>query len=125
MSIMKQQSINQLIARINRLQAIVACRSARIKDENSEVLIEEVMNLLDGVGVGWTAGDYYAEARYYSRIPGVKNIRMYQTFDNQPAVLVKITSPLGELLPDIISVRNVDYKVVYMCSGRYSAEVDY
>ena len=118
------QSINQLKAEINRLQAEVDCREAGMKDQNSLLLIEEVRNLRQKVGEGFMSGDYYAPERYYSKIEGVKNIRR-ASFDGEPHILVKVTSPKGELLPKEVTVEGTTYKVVYIESLKYKGKIDY
>lgn len=121
MSVMKKQSINQLIARINRLQSIVDCRVSGITESNRAKLVEEIMNLIDHVGSGYVSEDYYASERYYSNIPGVKNLR----FRDNGSVLVKIISPVGELVPNVVNVRGVEYRIIFTYSSKYDAQVDY
>lgn len=118
------KSINQLKAEINRLQAEVDCREAGMKDQNSLLLMEEVRNLRQKVGEGFMSGDYYAPERYYSKIEGVKNIRR-ASFDGEPHILVKVTSPKGELLPKEVTVEGTTYKVVYIESLKYKGKIDY
>ena len=117
-------NVNQLKAEINRLKAEVACREAGMKDQNSLLLIEEVRNLRQKVGEGFVSGDYYAPERYYSKIEGVKNIRR-AAFDGEPHILVKVTSPKGELLPKEITVEGTTYQIVYIESRKYKGKIDY
>ena len=118
------QSINQLKAEINRLQAEVDCRMAGLENKNTSILMEEVRNLLLGVGEGFIAGNYYAPDRYYSQIEGVKNLRE-ASFDGELYIMVKITSPKGGLLPKQIMVGGTTYKICYKESEKYNREVDY
>lgn len=119
-----EPSINQLKAEINRLKAEITCREAGLENKNTPILMEEVRNLLQGVGEGFIAGNYYAPSRYYSRIEGVKNIRR-ASFDGEPNILVKVTSPKGELLPKQIMVEGTTYKIVYIESRKYKGKIDY
>ncbi len=113
--------VNALIAKINQMSAKVMVIKERIEDKNHEILLEEVMNLLSGVGNGFVDKDYYAQSRYYSRIPGVKNIRI----DVDKRIVAKVTSPIGMLLPSSISIDGDVYIVVFIDSKNYSEEIDY
>lgn len=120
----------ELKIKINALQAELQCIETGIREENTRILIEEVLNLLDGVGDGFRVEDYYAPTRYYSRIPGVKNIRMVECHPCSsnpfpPYLEVKVTSPKGELLPREIEVRGQVYKVTLVESKRYDETMDY
>ena len=119
-----EPSINQLKAELNRLKAEIGCREAGVQNRNTSILIEEVSNLLQGVGEGFVAGDYYAPDRYYSRIEGVKNLRQ-DSFEGEPYIRVKVDSPKGELLPLRIMVEGITYKICYVESRKYNREVDY
>lgn len=119
-----EPSVNQLKAELNRLKAEIGCREAEVENRNTPILIEEVSNLLQGVGEGFMSGDYYAPSRYYSRIEGVKNIRE-ASFDGELYIMVKITSPKGGLLPKQIMVGGTTYKVCYKESLKYKEKVDY
>lgn len=114
----------ELKTKINALQAELQCIETGIREENTRILIEEVLNLLDGVGDGFRMEDYYASTRYYSRIPGVKNIRVVES-NPLPTIKVKVTSPKGELLPREIEVRGQVYKVTLVESKRYDETMDY
>lgn len=120
----------ELKLKINALEAELQCIEKNIREENTRMLIEEVLNLLDGVGDGFVVGDDYAPTRFYSRIPGVKNIRVvecnpFRTSQFPPYLEVKVTSPKGELLPREIEVRGQVYKVTLVESKRYDATLDY
>lgn len=120
----------ELKTRINALEAELRCIEKGIKDRNARLLMEETLNLLDGVGDGFRMEDYYAPTRYYSRIPGVKNIRVVEcnplrTEKFPPYLEVKVTSPKGELLPREIEVRGQVYKVTLWKSKRYDETMDY
>ena len=118
------ETVKQLKEQVNSLNAKIYGIEKGIKDENEVKLFEEVCNLLDGVGKGFTEGDYYAPTRYYSAIKGVKNIRIGGTVD-EPSIAVKIISPVGKLLPDNIKVRDKLYKVYWFYSDKYEEGVDY
>lgn len=115
---MKQISL--LIQRRNEIDAAIASIENNITSDNGVIFIKEVLNLLAGVGDGFTSGDYYAPNRYYSQIKGVKNIRI---IDEE--VWVKITTPSGYLLPEKITIRNKEYRVICSQSTKYNNEVDY
>ena len=120
----------ELKRKINALEAELQCIQNGIREENTRVLLEEVLNLLDGVGDGFRMEDYYASTRYYSRIPGVKNIRIVECNPRQtqtfpPYLEVKVLSPKGELLPRQIEVRGQVYKVTLVESKRYDKTMDY
>lgn len=112
---------------INSAKAEIESIQQGIKNSNITILRREMMNLLDGVGVGYVEGDYYASSRYYSDIIGVKNIRIKNpdALYNYYRVIIKTLSPIGENLPDNVIVRGVKYIVVLDRSRRYSNEVDY
>ena len=111
--------VAQLLAEKNKLEAEIISLEKGLIDANLKIFIEEVLNLLDGVG-NFVAGDYYAPSRYTSSIKGVKNIRL-----NQKGVLVKVTSPAGYLLPEKIEVRGITYPVHFVESSRFTEGVDY
>ena len=112
--------VNALIAKINRLQAEVYAIESKVETANMKILMEEVLNLMDGVGEGYVEEDYYARVRYRSSIPGVKNLRFVGT-DLQ----VKITSPQGFLLPKTITIENNVFNIVVVKSKNFQSAVDY
>ena len=114
-------SVNDMTALRNKLDAAIIAEKTKRTEANTELFREEIMNLIDGVGSGYTDGDYYAPNRYYSGINGVKNIR----FSGSDTILVKIISPVGELLPKAIEVRDKTYVVTFIESDKYSSTVDY
>ena len=73
---MEKVKVNALMAQRNKLEAEILSLEKGLVDANHQRLLEEVFNLLDGVGEGFVAGDYYAPSRFYSAISGVKNIRL-------------------------------------------------
>lgn len=75
--------------------------------------MEETLNLLEEVGEGFVAKDYYSNNRYYSKIPGVKNIRFTAT-DTLLIKLEKFTP-----LPLFITVRNVTFPIRTYKSKNY------
>lgn len=110
----KKATINKLLGEIHQIEESMIT-------SNSGKFEEEVRNLLDGVGKGFVGGDYYAPTRYYSSIPGVKNIRFHRSYDDVVTVEVKITSPKGRLIPKKV----LGYDVVIYCSSKYKEYVDY
>ena len=115
---MKQ--VNILIQRLNEIDAAITAIENNITSANGVVLIKEILNLLAGVGDGYVAKDYYASARYYSQIKGVKNIRI---IDGE--VWVKVTTPSGYLLPEKIKIHDTEYSVICSQSTKFNNEVDY
>lgn len=117
----KGLSVNEMTALRNKLDAAIIAETTKRTEANADLLREEIMNLIDGVGRGYTEGDYYAPDRYYSDIEGVKNIRFYG--DN--TIIVKILSPVGDLMPEKIEVRGTTYDIVCTKSDKYASTVDY
>lgn len=114
-------SVHELQLQINHLQSQIDAIEHQYVDEITPKLIEEVYNLLTGTGKGFVEGDYYADTRYYSEIPGVKNIRM--GFENE--LIVKVDSPVGKLLPPTLKIQDNEFKLVILYSTRYSDALDY
>ena len=105
----------ELQLQLNKINAQLECESRKIIEKNAPLLVAEVMNLIDGIGKGYIFADYYADERYYSDIPGVKNIR----FNNdETKVCVKLYSYQGKFLPDSIFVRGKRYKVETFYSSK-------
>ena len=112
--------VNLLIQRRNEIEASITAIENNITSSNGVLLIKEVLNLMVGVGDGYIPTDYYAHARYYSQIKGVKNIRI---IDEE--IWVKVTAPSGYLLPEKIKIHDKEYRVVCTQSTKYNNEVDY
>ena len=111
--ILEKMTINQKVALKNKLETEIEAFFEKVADKNTIILVEEVKNLLDGVGEGFVEGDYYAPDRYYSRIPGVKNIRI-----RRPATIsVKLYSYVP--LPEKITLDGEEYKVECFESSLY------
>lgn len=111
----KKATINKLLGEIHQIEESMT-------SSNSGKFEEEVRNLLDGVGEGLVEGDYYAPTRYYSTIPGIKNIRIHRDyFNDTTTVEVKVTSPKGRLIPKKV----LGYDVVISCSSKYGERIDY
>ena len=87
---------------------------------NSKQFFIEVLNLINGVGDRFVAGDDYAPDRYYSQIPGIKTIWIC---DNQ--VVVKLLSPKGKLIPNKVIIDDFAYTVKFVYSDDYDPIVDY
>jgi len=121
--ILQKMTINEKTALKNRLEAEIEAFFNEKADKNTIILIEEVKNLLDGVGEGFVEGDYYAPDRYYSRIPGVKNIRIRVGFTTPATIYVKLYyfTPL----PEKITLFGEEYRVETFESSRYSDELPY
>lgn len=114
------ETVEQIQKQINALEAKKYAIEKSIRDKNEIKLIEEVMNLIDGIGI--TEGDYYACTRYYSEIEGIKNIR----FCNNPKeIMVKTTSLKGEILPYSLNIRGKEYKIFVMRSENFADSLNY
>lgn len=114
------ERMNSLMAQKNAIEAQIIALQDQLVCENATAFVEEVLNLLSGVGDGYVAGDYYAPNRYYSQIKGVKNIRM-----TRGEIWVKVTTPSGYLLPDMVRIGNDTYSVIFDKSTKFNNEVDY
>ena len=113
-------TVNELIVKKNEIEAQIASIENNMISENEVVLISEVLNLLDGVGEGFIKGDYYAQDRYYSKLNGIKNLRI---IGNE--IYAKITTPSGYLIPSSLLIRDVKYRIMTVKSDHFSAEIDY
>ena len=110
---LEKMTINEKTALRNKLEAEIEAFFNQVSDINTIILVEEVKNLIDRVGEGFVEGDYYAPDRYYSRIPGVKNIRI-----RRPATIsVKLYSYVP--LPEKITLDGEEYKVECFESSLY------
>jgi len=116
-----KKTAHELQLEINKLQSQIDAIEHQYVGSRVPKLIEEVYNLLTGVGSGFVEGDYYADTRYYSELPGIKNIRM--GFENE--LIVKVDSPIGKLLPPTLKIQDNEYKLVIIYSTRYSDALDY
>lgn len=121
--ILEQMTINEKTALKNRIESEIEAFYNEKADKNSIILVEEVKNLLDGVGEGFVEGDYYAPDRYYSRIPGVKNIRIRVGFTTPAAIYVKLYFDVP--LPEKIAIDGEEYEVRTFESSRYSDKLYY
>ena len=68
--------IDDIQCEINALEAKKWTLINNYAIANGAKLFEEVLNCYNSCGKGFVQGDYYAPSRYYSEIPGVKNIRL-------------------------------------------------
>ena len=121
--ILEKMTINEKTALKNRIESEIEAFYNEKADKNSVILVEEVKNLIDGVGEGFVEGDYYAPDRYYSRIPGVKNIRIRVGFTTPATICVKLYSYVP--LPEKITLDGEEYKVETFESSRYSDKLNY
>lgn len=126
---LRKLSVNELRVLINETRSEIKHRKEEITRQNLRILEAEVNNFLDGVGEGYTPGDYYAPTRYYSTLHGVKNIRISYglTSDGKEKLLivVKVYTPKGRLLPNKITLRNKEYEIVFLESKKYDPTIDY
>ena len=114
------RKVKELIAQRNKIEAEIISLEKGLTDKNYPLFVEEVLNLLDGVGVGFVGGDYYAPSRYYSGICGIKNIRI-----DSLGIKVKVDSPAGYLVPDKIEVRGEVFPVHFVRASSFAEGVDY
>ena len=114
------ERMNSLMAQKNAIEAQIIALQEQLTIDNAVAFVEEVLNLLSGVGEGYVAGDYYAPNRYYSKINGVKNICMMSG-----EIWVKVTTPSGYLLPDVVRIGSDTYAVIFDKSSKFDYEVDY
>ena len=121
--IIEKMTINQKTALRNKLQAEIEAFFQKVADKNTIILVEDVKNLIDGVGYGFVEGDYYAPDRYYSKIPGVKNIRIRRGFTTPATIYVKLYYYVP--LPEKITLFGEEYKVECFESSRYSDKLNY
>jgi len=112
-------SVSHLRGEVNRLESIIWAIENQITNENAVIFYKEVCDLLDGVDI--IPSDYYADTRKYSKIPGVKNIRM--SYNN--TIIVKLLSQKGHLLPDKINIRGEEYAIEFAYSKHYDECLDY
>ena len=123
----KKDNVNELISKANELMARVQAIEKKITDKNYQIFIKEVRNLLNGVGEGYIAEDYYSSDRYYSDIEGVKNIRLLapEKEGYEAEIMVKVTSPKGYLIPKEIQIDGKKYYTAFIHSKNYNSEIDY
>lgn len=143
MSDQNQTTVNELKVQLNKLYAaidpsggdqklideITSVRNQidsierEITFETEKILKFEILNLLEGVGEGFKEANYYAPDRYYSCMRGIKNIRFLD--EHQRKVEVKITSPIGKLLPPQVEAAGKSFDISYVMSSHYTGEIDY
>lgn len=117
------KKLEELYLQRNKLDAEIYVLEQKIKDANFQILLEELANLLDRIGDGYVHGDYYAPDRYYSEIPGVKNIRVRLDSEAFPdksndKVVVKLTDNV--LLPNKpFEFRGRTWEIKYIYSRHY------
>ena len=125
---LKQFSVNELQTLINGARSEINGRRRQQIAKNTVTLEWEIRNLIDSVGYGYTPADHYAPKRYYSSIDGVKNLRIHVEMGEKEKVrviIVKLLSPKGKLLPEKITVRNIEYNIVFWKSKNYNPTIDY
>jgi hypothetical protein len=106
------------MAEINRLEAQLATLRLRQIEHNTPLFIEEVLNLLDGVGEGFVGASFWAPKRYYSKIQGVKNIRFEWN-----RIVIKMLDRRGYDLPPTINIRGEKYTLYFVESKNFTEEV--
>ena len=114
------ETVKSLIQKRNEIEARIMELHQDFISTNSRQFFIEVLNLINGVGDRFVAGDYYAPDRYYSQIPGIKNIR---TYDDK--IVVKLLSPRGKLIPNKVIMNDAVYTVKFVYSDNYDPIVDY
>jgi hypothetical protein len=119
------RTVNEIQQGINALIAEKETLINGIKSKNDSLLIEEILNLRDGVGKGFTEGDYYAPSRYYSKIKGVKNLREIEYKDECYVIEVKVHSPVGYMLNESIKIEGITYHLSFVESKHFTETLDY
>ena len=114
------ETVKSLIQKRNEIEATIMELHQNFISTNSRQFFIEVLNLINGVGCGFVAGDYYAPDRYYSQIPGIKNIRIC---DDE--IVVKVISPRGKLIPNKVIMNDAVYTVKFIYSDDYDPTMDY
>lgn len=109
---------NEIMAEINRLEGMLTAIRIKKIEDNTPLLVEEVLNLIDGVGKGFEGASFWAPKRYYSRIPGVKNLRFEWN-----RIVVKMLDRRGYDLPPTITIRGEKYTLYFMESKNFTEEV--
>lgn len=115
----EKTTVSELQAQIDHLNSLRCAIEMGIKTKNALLLIEECLNLIHCINI--VEGDDYAPKRVQSKIPGVKNIR----WNARNEFLVKVTSPVGYLLPEEIEITDEKYKIVFCESSNFSETLDY
>ena len=123
-------TVNELKALSNKIESFIAIKEANLKTEIEYQLIEEIKNFMQGVGEGYTEGDYYAPNRYYSKIKGLKNLR-HATFTfnevkgaiEKPGFCLKILNPLP--LPESIEIDGQMYIIETMESKNFTNQIQH
>jgi len=113
------ENIKQIQEKINSLEAKKMEKMKNITSKNEVMLIEEVMNLLDGVG-DFYSEDYYAPNRVYSKIDGVKNLRLNNDLD---VIIIKVYNSKGLLIPNVLEVRGKKYTIEFLYSKDFNKKV--
>ncbi len=114
-----QRTAYEIKAEINKLNAELYSLENEITCKNTKKLVEEIHNLLDGIGI--IEGDYFADTRLYSSIPGVKNIRY--VYNNR--IDVKITDDSGYLLPEKVTIEDKEYEINIYQSSKFEHTCSY
>lgn len=114
------KTVNELIQKRNEIEAAIMELHQNFITCNFRQFFIEVLNLMNGVGDRFVAGDYYAPDRYYSQIPGIKNIRICDD-----KIVVKVISPKGKLIPNKVVMNDAAYAVKFVYSNNYNPLVDY
>ena len=114
------EKVKNLIQERNKIEAKIMELHQDFININSRQFFIEVLNLINGVGDGFVSGDYYAPDRYYSHIPGIKNIRICDD-----KIVVKLLSPRGKLIPNKVITDDTVYTVKLVYSNNYDPIVDY
>ena len=113
--------VKELMEARNVIDAKIASITAGYSSANTQLLVQEIMNLLDGVG-DFRGADDYAPARIYSQIDGVKNLSLGVATN---FLWVKVTSRRGYLIPSTVVVRGCLHVTKFIHSRVYDGEVNY
>ena len=123
----QMRTMNQIQCEINALEAEKFMLLEKMTEENILTFITEVKNLKECCGDGFRSQDYYAPNRYYSNIPGIKNLR-FAGRDEKEILFVKVYSRRGkdlvEHIKEYCSIPHVD-DICIIYSDKYDEEIDY
>ena len=118
----RYQSVAEMRATINRLEALIQMKEESITWENYLLLLEAIRNLKDGCGPGYYSSDYYAPSRYYINENGLKNIRFSE---DATTIYCKIYDRKGENIPETITVDGITYEIHIWYSKNFDDTLNY
>lgn len=137
-----KMTVNQMIARQNKIRAILQFSSGKNSElyqelgqleakitsfetqreaKNSVKLVEEIRNLKSCVGENFQSSFKSNESYYLSEIEGISHIQQNGDFE----ILVIVTRPSGYLIPRKVTINGIDYAITAEESKNYLERIDY